>query len=39
MLNNLYEANYEAVIDKIVELTGLDKSEVKENGAKHYLAW
>jgi DNA repair protein RadC len=36
-VDDLYEANYEAVIDKIVELTGLDKSEVKENGAKHYL--
>jgi hypothetical protein len=37
-VDDLNESNYEAVIDKIVELTGLEKSVVKENGAKHYLA-
>ena len=36
-VDDLNEVNYEQVIDKIVELTGLDKSVVKENGAKHYL--
>ena len=36
-VDNLNEENYEEVIDKIVEITGLDKSVVKENGAKHYL--
>jgi hypothetical protein len=37
-VDNLYEKNYEKVIDKIVELTGFDKSVVKENGAKYYLS-
>jgi hypothetical protein len=37
-VDNLNEGNYEQVINKIVELTELDKSVVKENGAKHYLA-
>ena len=37
-VDDLNKENYEAVIDKIVEITGLDKEVVKENGAKHYLA-
>lgn len=28
---------YESVLDKIVEITGYDKEEVKENGAEYYL--
>jgi DNA repair protein RadC len=28
---------YDSVIDKIVEITGYDKEEVKENGAEYYL--
>ena len=36
-VDNLNKENYEQVIDKIVELTGLEKSVVNENGAKHYL--
>jgi hypothetical protein len=37
-VDDLNKVNYEQVIDKIVELTGLDKADVIENGAKHYLA-
>jgi hypothetical protein len=37
-VEDLNRENYEEVIDKIVEITGLDKAVVKENGAKHYLA-
>ena len=29
--------DYESVLDKIVEITGYDKEEVKENGAEYYL--
>ena len=28
---------YDSVLDKIVEITGYDKEEVKENGAEYYL--
>ena len=36
-VDDLKKADYDAVLDKIVEITGLDKEIVEENGAKHYL--
>jgi len=36
-VDELKGENYDSVIDKIVEITGYDKEEVKENGAKYYL--
>jgi hypothetical protein len=37
-VDDLNEKNYRDVIDKIISITGLDKSIVEENGAKYYLA-
>ena len=37
-VDDLNEKNYGDVIDKIISVTGLDKSIVEENGAKYYLA-
>ena len=36
-VDELKENDYESVLDKIVEITGYDKEEVKENGAEYYL--
>ena len=36
-VDDLNKEDYDAVLDKIVEITGLDKEIVEENGAKHYL--
>jgi hypothetical protein len=36
-VDDLKKEDYDAVLDKIVEITGLDKEIVEENGAKHYL--
>ena len=36
-VDDLNREDYDAVLDKIVEITGLDKEIVEENGAKHYL--
>ena len=36
-VDDLKPNQYEEVINKIVEITGLDKEVVEENGAKHYL--
>ena len=36
-VDDLNKEDYDAVLDKIVEITGLDKQIVEENGAKHYL--
>lgn len=37
-VDELKPNQYQEVIDKIVEITGLEKETVEENGAKHYLA-
>lgn len=37
-VDELKPNQYQEVIDKIVEITGLEKEIVEENGAKHYLA-
>lgn len=36
-VEQLKGVDYESVLDKIVEITGYDKEEVKENGAEYYL--
>ena len=36
-VDDLNREDYDAVLNKIVEITGLDKEIVEENGAKHYL--
>lgn len=36
-VDELKGVGYESVLDKIVEITGYDKEEVKENGAEYYL--
>ena len=37
-IDELNEKNYEDVIDKIAEITELDRGLIKQNGAKYYLS-